>query len=202
MGRLTPQEIRDHDFKQSPLGYSRDQVQQFLNEVAKELEALIRESNEIHVENKEALLLLQTYKNVEENLKETLVLAQNTARDTVRNSQNEAETIIRKANLEKDALLFSAKEDLSRVQNEIRRLQSHRDSILIKLKNGLRSNLEILEEEFSGDKDLEKSFSEAKTPGDERIVDFSKTDLAMEDLEHLNEEPEIIINDAEDFSNE
>jgi len=202
MGRLTPQEIRDHDFKQSPLGYSRDQVQQFLNEVAKVLEALIRESNEIHVENKEALLLLQTYKNVEENLKETLVLAQNTARDTVRNSQNEAETIIRKANLEKDALLFSAKEDLSRVQNEIRRLQSHRDSILIKLKNGLRSNLEILEEEFSGDKDLEKSFSEAKTPGDERIVDFSKTDLAMEDLEHLNEEPEIIINDAEDFSNE
>ncbi|NQV49805.1 MAG: DivIVA domain-containing protein [Candidatus Marinimicrobia bacterium] len=202
MGRLTPQEIRDHDFKQSPLGYSRDQVQQFLDEVAKELEALIRESNEIHVENKEALLLLQTYKNVEDNLKETLLLAQNAARETLRNAQNEAETVIRKANLEKEALLFSAKEDLSRVRNEIRKLQSHRDLILIKLKNGLRTNLEILETEFSGEEALEKSFANAEPFGDERIVDFSKPDLLVDDLPPENEEPEIIIDDAEDFSRE
>ncbi len=202
MGRLTPQEIRDHDFKQSPLGYSRDQVQQFLDEVAKELEALIRESNEIHVEKKEALLLLQTYKNVEDNLKETLLLAQSAARETLRNAQNEAETVIRKANLEKEALLFSAKEDLSRVRNEIRKLQSHRDLILIKLKNGLRTNLEILETEFSGEEDVEKSFANAEPFSDERIVDFSKPDMLVDDLPPENEEPEIIIDDAEDFSRE
>ncbi len=202
MGRLTPQEIRDRDFKQSPLGYSRDQVKQFLGEVAEELDSLIRESNQIHVENKEALLLLQTYKNVEEKLKETLLLAQNTARESVRNAQTEADTIVRKANLEKNALLFSAKEDLSKVQNEIRRLHSHRDSILIKLKNGLRSNLEILEAEFSGNEELEKSFSAADAVADERIVDFSKADLVVEDLPQDAEEPEIIIEDAEDFSSE
>ncbi len=198
MGRLTPQDIRDKDFKQSPLGFSKDQVNQFLEEIADELETLIRESNELHAENKEARLALATYTNVEDALKETLLLAQKTAQETLKNAQNEAEIVVRKANTEKEALLFTAHQELSQIQNEIRNLQAQRDSILIKLKASLRSNLEVLEQAFSN-KDEEESLSGSSGLGDERIVDFSKNDLTVEDLPPESNEPEINFTDAEEI---
>ena len=201
MGRLTPLEIREQEFKQSALGYSKDQVNQFLGEIADELETLIQESNELHVEKKAIELALKTYMTVEDSLKETLLLAQKTGQDTIRNAQNESDTIIRKANTEKDALLFSAKEDLSIVQNDIRTLKAQKDAILIKLKSVLRSNLEVLDQEFSDDDSAEKLSGETVNFADERIVDFSKTDLIVEDLEE-EPEPEIIFDDTEAFSEE
>ncbi len=199
MGRLTPQDIREHEFKQSPLGYNRDQVNQLLDEVAEELETLIRESNAIHLENKEARLVLKTYMNVENSLKETLLMAQKTAQETQRNAQNEADTILHKANTERDALLFSAKEDLSLVQNEIQRLHAKRDAMLIKLKSILRSNLELLEEEFSEDDGVDEMLNETTVLDNERIVDFSKTDMVVEDLPDENPPSEIITDDVIDF---
>jgi cell division initiation protein len=201
MGRLTPQDIKDQEFKQSPLGYSKDQVNDFLEKIADELETLIRESNEIHLENKEARLALTTYRNVEDRLKETLLLAQKTAQETLKNAQNEADIIIRKANTEKEALLFAANQDITQIQNEIRRLVAQRDSILIKLKSSLRTNLEVLEEEFSNQDDQE-SFEGDSSSGDERIVDFSKNDLIIDDLPQDHNEPEINVMDSEDSTRE
>lgn len=201
MGRLTPQDIRDHEFKQSPLGYSKDQVNDFLGELADELETLIRESNEIHLENKEARLALSTYKNVEEGLKETLLLAQKTAQETLKNARDEADIIIRKASTEKEALLFAANQDISQIRNDIRKLVTQKDSILIKLKSSLQANLDVLEEEFSN-KDDQESFERENSLNDERIVDFSKNDLIIDDLPREHEDPEINMLDPEDSSRE
>ena len=199
MARLTPQEIREHEFKQTALGFSRDQVHEFLDRVAEELEVLIRESNEIHAENREARMTLKTYLNVESSLKETLVLAQKTGQETIRSAQVEADTILRKANTEKDALLFTAKEDLHAVQNEIRELESRRQEMLIKLKSLLRSNLEVLEGAYTKDEPRSDPRGPALDLGDERIIDFSQTDLMMEDLDEP-EGPEIMGPATEKFS--
>ncbi len=202
MGRLTPQDIRKQEFKQSALGFNRDQVNEFLDELAEELETLIRESNEIHAENKEARLALKTYTNVEDSLKETLLLAQKIAQDTIRNAQSEADNILRKANTEKDALLFTAKEDLSEAQHEIQKLQAKRDAMLIKLKHILHTNLDLLEEEFSENNGMDELLQGNADLIEERIIDFSKTNLVVEDLPDDRSEPEIIIDDTEDFDNE
>ncbi|MEA3287079.1 MAG: DivIVA domain-containing protein [Candidatus Marinimicrobia bacterium] len=200
MGRLTPQDIREHNFKQSALGYNRDQVNELLGEIAEELEVLVRESNEIHIENKEIRLALKTYMNVEDSLKETLLLSQKTGQDTIRNAHNEADTILRKANTEKDALLFTAKENLAGVQHDIQRLLAKRDAILIKLKSTLRSNLELLEEAFSETNDVIDLMPENISLQDERIIDFSKTDLAVKDLPVETSDPEIDNNITPDFT--
>lgn len=191
MGRLTPQEIREHEFKQSALGFSREQVHEFLDQVAEELETLIRESNEIHAESREARMTLQTYRNVEESLKETLLLAQKTAQEAIQRAQAEADTILRKASTEKDALLFSAKEDLHEVQTEIRELDKLRSEMLTKLKSILRSNLDVLDEAYSRTESTIGAGSVLNELGDERIIDFSQTDLVVEDLEDGDEPDEL-----------
>jgi len=188
MGRLSPQDIRDQEFKQSPLGYSKEQVNEFLESVAGELETLIQESNKIHAENKEARLALATYTNVEESLKETLLLAQKTAQETLRNAQSEAENVVRKAHTEKESMLFDARQDLAQIQAEIGNLLARRDSILAKLKHNLQANLTVLEEEFSKKEDDEGLLGQFDLR-DEPIVDFSRNDLTVEDLHPA--EPEI-----------
>ncbi|NQV13956.1 DivIVA domain-containing protein [bacterium] len=191
MGRLSAQNIREQEFKQSALGYNREQVTEFLEQVAEELETLTQEFNTLYAENKESLLALQTYGNVEESLKETLLLAQKTAQETMRNAQNEAETTIRKANTEKDALLFSAKQNLSEIQNEIQKLKAKREAMLIKLKSILNTNLEMLSEEFSGPEADDTLLGGSGNLHDERIIDFSKADLVVEDLSASEESHEV-----------
>jgi len=202
MGRLSPKDIRDQDFKQSPLGYSKEQVNEFLEEISEEVETLIKESNDLHTENKEVRLALKTYMNVEDSLKETLLLAQKTAQETLKNAQEQADVVLRKANTEKEALLFAAQQDLSEIKKEIRRLLVERDAILVKLKSSLRTNLETLEEAFSN-RDEQESLLDDAVLGDENIVDFSKHDLTVEDLPPVPDEPEISIpGPDEDFTRE
>ncbi len=98
-------------------------------------------------------------------------------------------------------MLFAANQDITQIQNEIRRLVAQRDSILIKLKSSLRTNLEVLEEEFSNQDDQE-SFEGDSSSGDERIVDFSKNDLIIDDLPQDHNEPEINVMDSEDSTRE
>lgn len=188
------EKIQEISFKQSALGYSRDQVHEFLDEVALEYEKLEKQCGELLQENQEAFLKLETYKNVEESLKETLLLAQKTAQETIRSAQKEADAIQQKAQVEKEALLFSAKETLADTQMEIRKLEVERSQLLLKLRSLLKTSLEQLEAEYPE--------SQPGTPqttlDDERIIDFSRRDLVIEDLsadDEANSET-----DAEDFS--
>jgi len=199
MDRLTPQEIREHEFKQSALGFNRDQVQQFLDEIAGEMEIMAKEFLELHQENKEARLALQTYSNVEESLRSTLLQAKETAQNVLNNAQNEADVIIRKANTEKDALLFSAREDLASIQADIRRLKADRDAILVKLKSILSSNLDVLNETYTETEAKSEAVEDDFGVNEERIVDFSKTDLVMDDLPEDIDKPDIVFPETEDL---
>lgn len=203
MGRLTPEDIRQQEFKQSALGYNKEQVEDFLDGVAKEIETLTQEFNTLYAENKESKLALQTYGNVEDSLKETLLLAQKTAQESIRNAQGEADAIMRNAETEKNALLFAAKENLSEIQNDVQKLKSKRETVLIKLKALLRTNLEMINDEFSTAEADDELLMGPEENNDERIVDFSKADLVVDDLpvieENPDENPEIIIEDNKDF---
>lgn len=190
MGRLTPQEIRDQEFKQSALGYSKEQVAEFLDAVAEEIETLGQEMNTLFQELKEAKLALQTYANVEASLKETLVQAKAAAQETLKNAQDEAENIQRKALVDKDALLFSAKEDLAAMQNEIRQLKAKRDEMLTRLKSLLRSNLDVLSDSFPDREASTAPLEDDLNIVDEQIIDFSKADMSMDDLP-LEPQPEL-----------
>jgi len=202
MGRLSPQEIREREFKQSALGYSREQVQGFLAEIADELGTLTREYNEIHQKYKEALLALQTYSNVEESLRTTLVQAQENARKSLNNAQDEADNILRKAQTEKDALLFSAKEDLAAIQSDIRHLKAQREAMLTKLKSILRANLDVLNESYLETETIAGPLNNTDGQNEETIVDFSKSDLIIEDLPEDNEASDTISNITGDNLNE
>ena len=200
MARITPLDLRKQEFKQSALGLNREQVHDFLEAVAEEMETLIREKNELSDQMKELKSELDKYKDIEKSMNSALVMAKESASQAVKAAEKEASAVLDQARTEKNAMLFSAKEQLSEIQNEIRDLKLKRDEFMMNFRTILKTHQDALEAEFSRDAvmniDVDKPKSKKSEPTidtepEERIIDFSKTDLTMADLSDTDkDEPE------------
>ena len=94
---LTPVEIKQKTFK-SGIGYSKEEVDSFLEEVASAYEELYKQN----VEYKDKINMLneglQHYKTIEASLQKALILAEKTADDTIKSAEEKAK------NIEQDAI--------------------------------------------------------------------------------------------------
>jgi cell division initiation protein len=198
MARITPLDIRKQEFKKSSFGFSREQVTHYLEQVADEVEELIRENNELRKEYGKLREKLSSYRNVEQSMNEALVLAKDSAKKTLVAAQKESEAVVQKAMTEKDALLFSAKEELSRLQRDIHTLRIKRDGILMKLKAVLKNHIEALELEFADPDDDDAEQPLIQSDPDEKIVDFSQGDVPLSEIEEELEEDQEAPDDDDD----
>lgn len=197
MARITPLDLRKQEFKQSALGLNKDQVHDFLEMVAEELEVLIRERSELQDDLKDVQSELDKYKEIEHSMHSALVMAKESAAQSVKAAEREADAILSQARTEKNALLFAAKDQLNEIQNDIRDLKLKRDGFVMNFRTILKTHMDALTVEFSNDavmaapvKATTESETPAKTrhvpiigPDEERIIDFSKSDLTLSDLD-------------------
>ncbi|MGI6576200.1 MAG: DivIVA domain-containing protein [bacterium] len=94
---LTPLDIEKKEFKRALRGYSEDEVDDFLDLVIKDFEVLYRENIELKEQIQYLREQLEQYERLEETLKSTLVLAQQTAEEVKINAQREGELMLREA---------------------------------------------------------------------------------------------------------
>ena len=95
---LTPLDIENKKFqKQMMNGYNVDEVDDFLDEITVDYEKLYKENTELRAEIERSKGDLEKYKNIEQTLQNTLVMAQKAADDIKNNAQDEADSIIRNA---------------------------------------------------------------------------------------------------------
>ncbi|RMH72660.1 MAG: DivIVA domain-containing protein [Gemmatimonadetes bacterium] len=146
---ITPLDIRKHTFKKAGRGFDAEEVSHFLEMVAAEYEALIRENS--HLKEKLADLDRQIadYRQMEKTLRDTLVSAQMTAEETKRQAVKEAELILKDAELNAEQLQADAKQQVKTLKLEIERLKKHKETFLIKQRALLESHLKMLSIEES-----------------------------------------------------
>ncbi|MBN4074504.1 DivIVA domain-containing protein, partial [bacterium AH-315-E09] len=94
---ITPLEIQNIEFKKSFRGYREDDVDEFLDKVMVDFERLHNENSELKEKLEEMNNNIGKYKNIEETLKKTLIVAQNAADELRSNSMKESEIIIQEA---------------------------------------------------------------------------------------------------------
>ena len=110
---LTPLDIENKKFyKQMVNGYNVEEVDEFLDEVMKDYEKLYKENIELKENAEELHNDVGQYKNIESTLQNTLVIAQKTADEIQEVAKQQAEQIVKDAELK-------AKEKLSDVDNQI-----------------------------------------------------------------------------------
>jgi len=143
--KITPMEISGKKFKKRFRGYDVDEVREFLEMVAGDLEDMKRESRFFEEELSRRKAELNDFKSREQSLKDTLILAQKLARDMKNNMAREAQVIVSEAEMEAEKIVRQAHERAMELEAEIRELRNQRLKMMEELKSILNTHLQMLE---------------------------------------------------------
>jgi len=142
--KLTPLDIKKQVFKKILRGYDPIEVETFLEMVAEEFEALIKERNDLADEVLKLKTQLRDYQEVEKTFKESLMNAQQTINQSRENSKRESDLIIKEAEVRAEKIIENAKMQLIELKNELMVVKAQKDSFAKRLRHLLESQLELL----------------------------------------------------------
>ncbi len=141
--QLTPIDIRNKDFRKVMRGYSGDEVDKFLETISKEYELLYSENFDLRERLERSQNELDHYRQLENTLKQTMVLAQQTGEEVKQAAHNEAELLLKEAEHEKNRRVAEAQKKLNEIQEEIEELIRKRELIRTQLKSFLNAHLDL-----------------------------------------------------------
>ena len=165
---LTPLDIHNKEFSRRIRGYDEDEVNEFLDQVIKDYEQLIRENKE-YKEQIEALKeKLEHFSNIEETLSKTIIVAQETADEVKNNSKKEAQLIIREAEKNADRIINEALAKSRKIALEVEELKKQAIIYRTRFISLLEAQLDLLrdrswdafESETKEEKELKKAEEE------------------------------------------
>lgn len=142
--KITPLEIKKQKFKPKVRGYDPTEVETFLEMIADEYEAVLKEKNTYKDEVVKLKTQLTDYQQVEKTLQDTLMNAQESVSQSRENSKREAKIILREAELKAERILDDAREKLDKMKNELSILRSQKESFSKRLKHLLESQIELI----------------------------------------------------------
>ncbi len=142
---LTPLDIHNREFGRSLRGYHPGEVDDFLDEVVSEYDNVLQENEVLKEEMQELRSRVDRYKQMEDTLQHTLVIAQETAEEVRENARKEAQVIIGEARGETRRIRVEAEEHIDRMKRESERLRSQITEYLARAKANLITKMEIIE---------------------------------------------------------
>ena len=180
--KFTPLDIKKQEFKKTLRGYDPVEVDAFLEMVSDELENIFREKNHFSDEIIKLKTQLRDYQEIEKTLKDTLMSAQESIKDSRENSSREAEMMIREAELKSEKILADAKLTLAKMRNELVVVKAQKDSFARRLRHLLESQIDLIEVLDLDDLGFEKYTNESErqkpTPKNEQEkIEFRGIDL-------------------------
>lgn len=144
---ITPLDITQREFKKAFRGFDPKEVKAFLEDVAHEIERLIKE-NTLLIDRLQRLEEeLKAHAEREESLKRTLVTAQRLTDTLKENAKKEAELLIKETELKAERLMEQAHQRLASIQWEIEELKRQKTLFEAKLRSAIKLHLDLLDAE-------------------------------------------------------
>lgn len=144
---LTPLDIENKKFsKQMMNGYSVNEVDEFLDELTADYEKLYKESAEAKNKIEDMQEDMAKYKNIENTLNNTLIMAQTAADDVKNLAKQQAEAILNEAQANAKQAVAELEQDIVMKQKELEELQKQFDVYKAKMESLLISQLELLKD--------------------------------------------------------
>lgn len=141
---LTPLDIVNKEFKHSFRGYNEDEVNEFLDEVVRDYEALIRENDELKENTSGMTERLEQYRKLEATLQNTLVVAQSTADEVKNAARKEAELIVREAEQKAQEILSRAEEKVRQAEAELERIRRETAQYKARIRSLIETQMALL----------------------------------------------------------
>lgn len=120
---LTPLDIHNKEFSRGFRGYDEDEVNEFLDQIIKDYEMVIREKRNLEERVKDLQERLTHFNNIEETLNKSIVIAQEAAEEVKSNAQKEAKLIVREAEKNADRIVNESLTKARKIAIEIEDLK-------------------------------------------------------------------------------
>lgn len=144
---LTSLDIENKKFsKQIMNGYNTDEVDDFLDELGVEFAKKQKELTEAFKEVEELKASLEHYKNIEETLQNTLLMAQSTAEEVKNVAKQKADQIIEDARASSTKEVASLDSQIILKKKELEDVTKQFDIYKAKMESLLISQLELIKE--------------------------------------------------------
>jgi len=131
---LTPLDVRRYEFGRVLRGYDTERVDQFREQVADELERLMRLNQELEQKARAFHDQLKSFRERDKALNEALVSAQQLRSEMRDQAERESELTLREAKAQAESLISNAQGDIRRFEDELAALDRFRRSYLTQLR--------------------------------------------------------------------
>lgn len=141
--QMTPLDIRNKTFSKGIRGYQCGEVEKFLETVSQEFESAYTENFELREKTKGLEAEISHYRQIENTLQQTLVLAQQTAEEVKKTAHHEAALMLREAEHDKLTKVSETQVILEDIKEEIQGLSRRRDLLRTQLRSFLLAHLDL-----------------------------------------------------------
>lgn len=144
--KITPLDIEHKEFKKSLQGYAREEVDQYLDEVAESFEEEIAERGKLETELADLRERVAHFDAIKDTLQNTLVFAQRNADEMKAAAHKETDLIKERAKLEINDELQDLRRKIDEARSELARMQDQMATVKHDLRSFLTRHLTLIEE--------------------------------------------------------
>ncbi|NQD68251.1 DivIVA domain-containing protein [Bacillus haikouensis] len=141
---LTPLDIHNKEFSRGFRGYDEDEVNEFLDQIIKDYEILIREKKETEERLNSLNERLGHFTTIEETLNKSIVIAQEAGEEVKRNATKEAKLIIKEAEKNADRIVNESLSKARKIAIEIEELKKQSKVFRTRFKMLIEAQLDLL----------------------------------------------------------
>lgn len=148
---LTPIDIHNKEFGRKLRGYNEVEVDEFLDQVVRDYESLLKERDVLNEQIEELKDKLDQYKELEDTLHNTLVVAQETAKEVQDNARKEANLIIKESRQRADDIVSEARQRAREAEQVFEDVKRQIRAFRARVKGMFQSHIELLDEDLQRD---------------------------------------------------
>ncbi|MGI8315044.1 DivIVA domain-containing protein [Halobacillus mangrovi] len=141
---LTPLDIHNKEFTKAFRGYEEDEVNEFLDQVIKDYEIIIRQKKELEREVEQLNERLGHFTNIETTLNKSILVAQETAEDVKSNANKESKIIIQEAEKNADRIVNEALDKSRRLSYEVEEMKKQAKVFKTRLSKLVEAQMEMI----------------------------------------------------------
>ena len=142
---ITPMDIHNKTFSKQFRGYSQDEVNGFLEELASDYEKIYREHRVMEDEMDTIRTKLRNYEKMESTMSHTWIMAQETADNVKKNATKEAELSLCEAQSEAQKIIAEAEVARRQMNADLLKAEGDMNLYIEKLLSNFKSALALIE---------------------------------------------------------
>ncbi|MEK3788171.1 MULTISPECIES: DivIVA domain-containing protein [Paenibacillus] len=144
---LSPLDIHNKEFARRLRGYDEDQVNEFLDQVVKDYDIVLRENKELRNELLSIQEKLDHFANIEETLSKTIIVAQEAADEVKNNAKKEAQLIVKEAEKNADRIVNDALAKSRKIALEVEELKKQASIYRARFRTLVEAQLDLLSQD-------------------------------------------------------